>query len=47
MKAYKDREISKDILTQTLHAFQTSNNKMKSKDREDACEMIARHSLQL
>ena len=36
MEAYKDNELSKEDLTQTLRAFQASSNEMKSKDRDDA-----------
>jgi len=36
MKYYKEKSISKEELTLTLHAFQKSSNEMKSKDREDA-----------
>lgn len=36
MNAYKDKLISKEELTQTLHAFQASNNEIKSEDRDDA-----------
>ena len=37
MKYYKQKLLSREDLTQTLRAFQTSNNAMKSKDRDDAC----------
>jgi len=36
MDAYKDKELSKEELSQTLRAFQASTNEMKSKDRDDA-----------
>jgi len=36
MKAYRDEELSKEDLTQILHAFQASCIKMKSEDRDDA-----------
>jgi len=36
MKAYKEKSISKEELTKTLHAFQKSINDMKSKDRDDS-----------
>jgi len=36
MKMYKDKLLSKENLTQALRAFQTSENAMKSKDRDDA-----------
>ena len=36
MKLYKDKVLSKEDLTQTLRDFQSSNNEMKSKDRDDA-----------
>ena len=36
MVAYKDKLLSKEDLTQTLRAFQTSNDAMNSKDRDDA-----------
>lgn len=36
MKAYKDNKVSKEELTQTLRAFQVSNDLTKSKDRDDA-----------
>ena len=36
MWCYKKKLLSKEELTQTLHAFQTSSNEMKSKDRDEA-----------
>ena len=36
MKAYKEKSISKEDLTKTLRAFQTSSNEMKSTDRDIA-----------
>jgi len=36
MSLYKDKELSKEDLTQILREFQTSSNEMKSKDRDDA-----------
>ena len=36
MMAYKEKLLSKEQLTQTLQAFQASNDEMKSKDRDDA-----------
>ena len=36
MKFYKDKLLSKEELTQTLRAHQTSSNEMKSKDRDEA-----------
>ena len=36
MKAYTDKRVSKEDLTQTLRAFQASKNEIKSKDRDDA-----------
>jgi len=36
MRAYKDKSISKEELTQTLRAHQTSSNEIKSKDRDEA-----------
>ena len=36
MKFYRDKELSKEELSQTLRAFQASTNEMKSKDRDDA-----------
>ena len=36
MKLYRVDDVSKDDLTQILRAFQTSENAMKSKDRDDA-----------
>ena len=36
MANYKDNLLSKEELTHTLRAFQTSNDLMKSKDRDDA-----------
>ena len=36
MKAYKAKLLSKEELTQTLRAFQTSSNELKSKDRDEA-----------
>lgn len=44
MKAYKDNLLSKEELTQTLREFQISNNKMKSKDRDDVRAFMARIS---
>ena len=41
MKAYKNKDLSKEELTQTLHAYQASSNEMKSKDRDDACAFAA------
>ena len=35
-KENKDKSLSKEELTKTLHAFQASSNEMKSKDRDDA-----------
>ena len=32
---YKDKILSKEELTQTLRDFQSSQNEMKSKDRDD------------
>jgi len=42
MKAYKDKLLTKQELTQMLRTFQTSKNAMKSKDRENALDMITR-----
>ena len=42
MKAYRDEELSKEDLTQILHAFQASCIKMKSEDRDDALVAKAR-----
>ena len=42
MKMYKENVLSKDELTQTLRAFQNSNNGMKSKDRDEARATIIR-----
>ena len=36
MKAYRDKLIAKEELTQILRAHQTSSNEMKSKDRDEA-----------
>ena len=36
MEAYKDKLLSKEDLTQTLRAFQASNDLLKNKDRDDA-----------
>jgi len=36
MDAYRDKQISKEELSQTLRASQASINEMKSKDRDDA-----------
>ena len=36
MKFYKAKLLSKEDLAQTLRDFQSSNNEMKSKDRDDA-----------
>jgi len=36
MDAYRDKELSKEDLTQTLRAHQASNNEMKSDDRDIA-----------
>lgn len=36
MRAYKEKLIAKEELTQTLRAHQTSSNEMKSKDRDEA-----------
>lgn len=35
-KKQKDKYLSKEELSQTLRAFQTSKNLMKSKDRDEA-----------
>ena len=40
MRVYKDKLISKEELTQTLRAYQTSKNAMKSKDRDDVHDAI-------
>ena len=40
MKTYKGKLISKEELTQTLRAFQTSKDLTKSKDREDIHALI-------
>lgn len=37
MKAYRDELLTKEELTQTLRAFQTSSNGARSKERDDAC----------
>ena len=34
MKAYRDKLLTKEDLTQTLRAFQTAKDLMKSKDRD-------------
>ena len=39
MKIYKHKLLTKDVMTQTLRAFQASNGEMKSKDRDDARKM--------
>ena len=44
MKLYKRNKLSKEDLAQTLSAFQTAKNAMKSKDREDAHDLIARYN---
>lgn len=36
MKLYKQKFLTKEELTQTLRAHQTSSNEMKSKDRDEA-----------
>jgi len=36
MKLYKEKVVSKDYLTQSLRAFQASNNEVQSKDRDVA-----------
>lgn len=41
MKAYREKALSKEDLTQVLRAFQTSSNEMKSKDRDDARAFMA------
>ena len=41
MNMYKDKLVSKEDLTQTLRAYQTSSNEMKSKDRDDARALLA------
>jgi len=40
---YKDDLLSKEELAQTLRAFQTSNDAMKSKDRDEAKAMFDRY----
>jgi len=40
MAYYKDKLLSKEELTKTLHAFQASCNAMKSEDRENANEFF-------
>ena len=42
MRHYKNKLLSKEEITQTLRAFQTSNNELKSKDREDARAFMER-----
>ena len=44
MANYKDKLLSKEDLTQILHAFQTSKNAMKSKDRDDVHDAIVRYN---
>ena len=41
MKMYKLELLSKEELTQTLRAHQTSSNELNSKERDDAREMVA------
>jgi len=41
MIGYKDKLLSKEVLTQTLRAFQTSDNAMKSDDRDFARKIEA------
>jgi len=45
MKLYKLNELSKEELTQTLRAFQTSTDAMKNKDRDDYVEFLRRKNL--
>ena len=40
MKVYKQKLLSKEDLTQTLRAYQTSSNDTKSKDRENAARLM-------
>ena len=40
MRVYKDKLISKEELTQTLRAYQTSSNETKSKDRDKVRAMM-------
>ena len=42
MRLYKKEFVSKEDLTQTLRAYQTSNDLTKSKDRDDARAFYAR-----
>ena len=44
MEFYKVKLISKEDLTQTLRAHQTSLNEMKSKERDDAIAFRQLHS---
>jgi len=44
MKAFRDELVSKEDLAQTLRAFQTSKDLVKSKDREDVRVLIARYN---
>jgi len=41
MKAYKDNLLSKEELTQTLRAFQVSNDLTKSQERDDAAREVS------
>ena len=41
MKAYKNKELSKEDLSKTLRAYQASINETRSKDRDDARLMDA------
>jgi len=40
MEIYKGKLLSKEQLTQTLRAFQTASNEMKSEDRDEALRMF-------
>ena len=40
MKAYKEKALSKEDLSQTLRAFQASRDETKSKDRENAARLM-------
>ena len=44
MRFYKDKVLSKEDLTQTLRAYQASNDITKSNDREEAGAFFKEHS---
>jgi len=47
MRLYKEEFVTKEDLTQTLRAYQTSNDLVKSKDRDDIHDLMDRYGDEL